>query len=194
MAEDGLGVAAATLEGGEDGRGAPDPCVISPPSTYIPRKPYFPAIALPSPFIDLICISPRLVFTTQPPLTRRTHSLAAVAHSEQPSRCDTRAGAWTRGIGERVGEGGQGLDRGGLYSTPPASIQGHPGTLPSRSRSLSDPSLVLLLLLLPSVHRPLAAIIARVVPHKFQVEQRLLDSPRTQRPHWRSARRSVPPA
>ena len=124
---------------------------------------------------------------------RRTHSLAAVAHSEQPSRCDTRAGAWTRGIGERVGEGGQGLDRGGLYSTPPASIQGHPGTLPSRSRSLSDPSLVLLiLLLLPSLLYP--AAIARVVPHKFQVEQRLLDSPRTQRPHWRSARRSVPPA
>lgn len=75
-------------------------------------------------------------------------------------------------------EGGEGLDRGGLHSTPPASIQGHPGTLPSRSlpdaRRLPPTLLRCVLLLLLQVALLCPTAIARAGPHTSRVEPRLL--------------------
>ncbi|EPS92833.1 hypothetical protein FOMPIDRAFT_1056526 [Fomitopsis schrenkii] len=103
----------------------PDRCVISPPSSYIRREPYFPAIALPHRLFVLTVTAAILQAPCLPSLRHAlpaAPSLVAVAHRERPSR----ARAPSR-VGSRTVE--RGLDRGGLPSTPPASIQGHPGTL-----------------------------------------------------------------
>ena len=102
--------------GDEHGRGAPDRCVISPPSSYIRREPYFPAIALHRYHRPLLPPSnPAPCLPRDPPHAPSpvvVLVLAVVAaHSEQAPQGDTggRLRAWD---GAGSGPGGAALARG----------------------------------------------------------------------------------